>query len=457
MYEAAPHVMIRHSPPQRFLKILFVFLAVSLVTCETVDDLFENIKSMDREVPSIPENLVISEITSTAMVLSWNPSTDNVKVVRYVVYQNDIQVSNDSITSYQSVGLVPETVYSYEVRAIDAVGNISDFSSKVQVTTEKDANEGVKDTIPPTAPSNLIASNTTQTTTELNWVAATDEVGALEYIVFQDVISIATVTETTYPVTGLLANTTYDFTVLAIDSAGNESPLSNVESVTTVQEKKSAGDRILVFTKTAGFRHTSILKGINTLKDLGIDNDFEVDQTENASDFNMDNLQKYKTVVFLNTTGDVLNNAQQTAFENYIKGGGSYMGIHSATDTEYDWSWYGQLIGAYFNGHPAIQEASIDVVDRTHPSTEHLSATWVRTDEWYNFKDLSSNITILLKLDETSYEGGTNSIVHPIAWHQEFDGGRSFYTGGGHTEESYDEPDFRAHLLGGLKYCLRRE
>ncbi len=449
--------MIRHSPSQWSLKFLFIFLAASLVTCETVDDLFDNIKSTDREAPSIPENLEISEITSTAMVLSWNPSTDNIKVVRYVVYQNDIQVSNDSITSYQSVGLVPETAYSYEVRAIDAVGNISDFSSKAEMTTEKDANEGVKDTVPPTAPSSLIASNTTQTTTELNWVAATDEVGALEYIIFQDTISIATVTETTYQVTGLSENTTYDFTVLAVDSAGNESPLSNVESVTTVQEKKSGGDRILVFTKTAGFRHTSILKGINTLKDLGIDNDFEVDQTENASDFNTDNLEKYKTVVFLNTTGDVLDNTQQTTFENYIKGGGSYMGIHSATDTEYDWPWYGQLIGAYFNGHPAIQEASMDIVDRTHPSTEHLSATWVRTDEWYNFKNISSNITILLKLDETSYEGGTNSIVHPIAWYHEFDGGRSFYTGGGHTEESYDEPDFRAHLLGGLEYCLRRE
>ncbi len=449
--------MTLYKTPIWSLRIAATFLLAFIFGCDTIDDLSANVKDYDREAPSVPENLEISNLISKAATLSWSASTDNIKVENYVVYRNDVQVSTDSVTSLQMMGLVPETTYTFAVRAIDAAGNISDFSPKLKATTVKDVNVVENDTIPPTAPSNLIASNTAQTATELNWAAAIDEVGALKYIVFQDAVSVATVTETTYQVTGLTANTTYDFSVLAIDSADNESPLSNVASMTTDPEKEVAKDKILVFTKTAGFRHTSILKGINTIKDLGTENNFDVDQTENASDFNTDDLRQYKAVVFLNTTGDVLDSAQQTVFENYIKGGGSYMGIHSATDTEYDWPWYGQLAGAYFNGHPAIQEASIDVVDRAHPSTEHLSATWVRTDEWYNFKDVNPNISVLLNLDEASYNGGTNGGDHPISWYHEFDGGRSFYTGGGHTEASYDEPDFRAHLLGGLKYCLGRK
>jgi type 1 glutamine amidotransferase len=190
---------------------------------------------------------------------------------------------------------------------------------------------------------------------------------------------------------------------------------------------------------------------------LGTENNFEISQTENSSDFNSANLGLYKTVVFLNTTGDVLDETQQLAFENYIKAGGSYMGIHAATDTEYDWTWYGQLVGAYFNGHPEIQNATMNVVDGNHQATEHLTADWVRTDEWYNFKDLNSNINVLLNLDETTYQAGTNGENHPIAWYHEFDGGRSFYTGGGHTEASYDEPDFQKHLLGGILYCLGQD
>nr|WP_298995845.1 ThuA domain-containing protein [uncultured Allomuricauda sp.] len=219
-------------------------------------------------------------------------------------------------------------------------------------------------------------------------------------------------------------------------------------------------DFVLAFTKTTGYRHKSIEKGVHTLRQLGRKNNFIVLQTETAADFNAQNLKNYKLVVFLSTTQDVLNNQQQRVFENYIKSGGSFLGIHAAADTEYDWAWYGKLVGGYFDNHPNdpnVRNAKIDVLSKDHPSTKHLDDTWNRSDEWYNYKNINPNISVLLNLDETSYEGGTNGNNHPIAWYHEFDGGRAFYTGGGHTEESFDEPEFRQHLLGAILWCLGRD
>jgi uncharacterized protein len=211
---------------------------------------------------------------------------------------------------------------------------------------------------------------------------------------------------------------------------------------------------VLVFYKTSGYYHESIPNGIAALQKLGSDNGIQVDSTKDAGRFTAEGLQKYAAVVFLNTTLDVLNPAQQVAFEQYIRSGKGFMGIHSATDTEYDWPWYNQLVGAYFNGHPQIQNARVQVVNKTHPSTQSLPESWERRDEWYNFKDINPAIKVLATLDEQSYQGGTNGSPHPIAWYHEFDGGRSFYTAGGHTAESYSEPLFLQHLSGGLKYVV---
>ncbi|MBO0320855.1 ThuA domain-containing protein [Muricauda sp. CAU 1633] len=217
---------------------------------------------------------------------------------------------------------------------------------------------------------------------------------------------------------------------------------------------------VMVFTKTEGYRHQSIEKGVQTLRELGRKNGFIALQTESSEDFTTQNLANYKLVIFLSTTLDVLDGNQQKAFEGYIKNGGSFLGIHGASDTEFDWPWYGKLVGGYFVDHPNnpnVRSAKINVVDKSHPSTSHLPDVWSRNDEWYNFKNLNPNVTVLMNLDETSYEGGTNGANHPIAWYHEFDGGRSFYTGGGHTNESFDEPDFRQHLLGAIEWCLKRK
>jgi len=244
--------------------------------------------------------------------------------------------------------------------------------------------------------------------------------------------------------------------LICISFTGSSQPQMPEENIVVLNDEIA---QILVFTKTMGYRHKSIEKGVETLKNLGKENNFSVTQTEDSLQFNEANLKKYDLVLFLSTTMDVLGTDQEQAFKNYINSGGNYMGIHAASDTEYGWPWYGKLVGAYFTSHPNdpnVREAKMNVVNREHLSTAHLNDIWVRNDEWYNYKNINPDMEVLIYLDETSYEGGTNGDNHPIAWYQEFDGGRVFYTGGGHTEESYDEPDFQKHLVGGINYCLGR-
>lgn len=220
---------------------------------------------------------------------------------------------------------------------------------------------------------------------------------------------------------------------------------------------RSGNPKILVFTKTAGYHHLSIPAGAKAIMKLGRENGFEVDTTSNAALFNEDTLKKYSAVVFLNTTdtADVLlDNYQKNAFQRYIEAGGGFVGIHAASDAGYHWGWYTRLVGANFSSHPHQQEATIHVIDKNDPSTKHLPDPWIRKDEWYNFKNLSKDVHVLLKLDEESYEGGANGDYHPVAWYHEFDGGRAWYTELGHTEASYSEPNYLKHILGGIKYAI---
>lgn len=227
-------------------------------------------------------------------------------------------------------------------------------------------------------------------------------------------------------------------------------------SSNTSEKIVEANARVLVFYKTAGFYHKSIPSGIRALQALGQEHNFEVDTTANSDVFTSSNLRKYDAVIFLNTTGDILNDAQQREFEKYIRSGKGFVGIHAATDTEHTWAWYNKLVGAYFSDHPEIQRADIRVISKAHLSTSFLPDVWQRTDEWYNFKDVYEGIHVLADLDETTYTGGKNGSNHPFAWYHEFDGGRSFYTAGGHTDESYSEPLFLQHILGGIKYAIGR-
>jgi PKD repeat protein len=253
-------------------------------------------------------------------------------------------------------------------------------------------------------------------------------------------------------------------------SDGEDEATKTVTVQVLPADDAEADFRVLVFSKTAGFRHSSIDEGVAAIAALGRANGFQVDATEDATAFRPDVLDHYDTVVWLSTTGDVLNAAQQTAFEDYIQAGGGYTGIHSAADTEYGWNWYGHLVGGYFRNHPpGTPTATVHVEDTEHPSTEGLPTSWTRVDEWYNYQapdnpvvngggdDYSvraSGVHVLATVDETTYDeqdGNATDDDHPISWCQRYDGGRAWYTGMGHTEASFTDADYLEHILGGLR------
>lgn len=225
-------------------------------------------------------------------------------------------------------------------------------------------------------------------------------------------------------------------------SAGKSAPMSEDHKLS-----------FLVFSRTGGYRHASIEDGVGMLEKLCEEHGYMMTHTEDPALFTDETLAGYTIVIFLNTTKDVLDDAQQEAFIRYIRGGGAFVGIHAASDTEFDWPWYGKLVGAYFDGHPKIQQADIHISEPDHVCMHDLPNPWTRTDEWYNFKEVQPGLTVLAEVDESSYEGGTMGGDHPIAWCQEFEGGRSFYTALGHTPESYTEPAFIGHVHRGILWA----
>jgi cytochrome c len=220
---------------------------------------------------------------------------------------------------------------------------------------------------------------------------------------------------------------------------------------------------VLVFSKTSGFRHGSISDGLTMLQGLASSNGITLETTEDASQFNATNLARFDAVVWLSTTGDVLNASEQSAFESWLEAGGGYVGIHAAADCEYDWSWYGTQVlgnGAWFRSHPAIQTATLIVETANDSSTQHLPASFSMTDEWYNFRANPRSVAqILLRIDESSYSPGANAMGadHPISWKRTVGSGRTWYTALGHRAEQYSDARFRQHVLGGLLWTLGRD
>ncbi len=212
-----------------------------------------------------------------------------------------------------------------------------------------------------------------------------------------------------------------------------------------------AAERVLVFSKTAGFRHDSIPTAAATLRRLAADAGMAADHSEDAGDFNPDNLARYRVVVFASTTGDVLDPAQQAALEGFVRGGGGFLGVHAAADTEYDWPWYGQLVGAWFGGHPpGLQSTRVQPERDGRPDGE----AWPIRDELYNYRsNPRGQVRVVATVDETLYEGGRMGADHPIAWCHAFDGGRSWYTGLGHDDAVYADANFLAQLRRGLRYA----
>ena len=214
------------------------------------------------------------------------------------------------------------------------------------------------------------------------------------------------------------------------------------------------GFAVLVFTRTTGYRHPSIDDGVAAIRRLGATNGFTVAATEDPTQIQDNVLRRYRAVVFLSSTGNPLGPAQQAALERWVEAGGGWVGVHAAADAHYDWPWYGELVGAWFRRHPPVQRATVRVTDRSHPSTQSLPAAWTRTDEWYDFRtNPRGQVRVLAVVDESTYQGGGMGNDHPVIWSHEQGRGRAWYTALGHTEASWSEQRFLAHILGGIRWA----
>jgi type 1 glutamine amidotransferase len=220
---------------------------------------------------------------------------------------------------------------------------------------------------------------------------------------------------------------------------------------------------VLLFTKTAGWHHKSTNAAVSAMQKIADIHHFSIDWQENADLINDENLARFDAIVFLMTTGDILNEKQQQAMEKFIQSGKGFVGIHSAADTEYDWPWYAKMVGHQFVIHPVIQTARMTVINRQFPGLEYFPDTALVTDEWYEFgPKLSPDLTYLMTIDETTYDpvadwgrvkGDGMGDFHPVAWYQSYDGGRAFYTALGHMPESYTNRAFLEHIYGGLYWA----
>lgn len=234
-------------------------------------------------------------------------------------------------------------------------------------------------------------------------------------------------------------------------SVPTTAPAATSTSPATTDTTETGQVKVLLYSNTAGYRHTSIEAGIKALEKIAAQDGFEVGTTEDGAVL-ASILADFDVVVFLNTTGDVLDETQQDVMEAWVEDGGGFIGIHSSADTEYDWDWYSDLHGPYFSDHPAVQDATVVVVAE-HPVTAGLPASFQLSDEWYNFQTLPPNtVTILAEVDETTYEGGTMGDSHPIVWAHEYGGGRSVYLGFGHEAANFSDHHFRALIANSISW-----
>lgn len=227
---------------------------------------------------------------------------------------------------------------------------------------------------------------------------------------------------------------------------------------------QAAQFHVLVFSKTAGWHHDAIPAGVAAIEQLGKLHDFTVMWTEDPKRvINDKELARFQVVVFLSTTGDVLDAEQRGAFERYIKAGGGYVGVHSASDTEYGWPWYRKLVGHMFRAHPPIQTAVLTVEERNFPGMDRFARRALVTEEWYEFTPAESDqLHYLLAVDESTYAPREKSTLrdgrgapgfHPVSWYHAYDGGRAFYTALGHLPATYSDQVFMQHLFGGIYWA----
>jgi type 1 glutamine amidotransferase len=214
--------------------------------------------------------------------------------------------------------------------------------------------------------------------------------------------------------------------------------------------------RVLMLTATSGFRHASIPTAREVMSQLaGSSGEFTVTATDDAADVTAARLSSNDVLMFALTSGELpFDSNQKNAILSFINGGGGFIGVHSATDTLYDWPEYGQIVGAYFNDHPWTQEAAVIVEDTTHPATATLGARFLITDEFYRFRtNPRPAVRVLLSLDASSVGAAGD---FPLAWSHDVSKGRAYYNALGHFDETWRDPRFQAQLRGAIKWVVRR-
>jgi type 1 glutamine amidotransferase len=222
---------------------------------------------------------------------------------------------------------------------------------------------------------------------------------------------------------------------------------------------------VLVFSKTSGYRHNSISSGLKMFSDIAQERKWILTATENADLFTPEFLKNFDVAVFLNPSMDVLNDQQQKNFEAFIANGKGFVGIHAATDCEFDWPWYGQLTGAYFRIHPRAQQGTLVFENTDHPAMAPFKGmkTYRTFDEWYSFtENPRTKVKVLARLDETSLDEASlkdnkwKMDDHPMIWFQEKGNIRSFYTGFGHNKEAYEDPKVKEHIGCAVDWAAKR-
>ncbi len=225
------------------------------------------------------------------------------------------------------------------------------------------------------------------------------------------------------------------------------------------QQSSGKPFQVLIFTEIEHeeYRHSVTPTAVKAIEKLGMQEGFVATVTDDSGIFTNESLSPFRAVIFINNTGDILDNVQREAFQRYIRSGKGVVIIHAGILIADNWPWFGELVGARFVGHPEMQEADVTLIEPDHRASKGLPSQWRHRDEWYNFKATPHGVTPLVLVDETTYDGGTHGATHPIVWVREYEGGRVFYSAMGHTEESWSDEIFLRHIANGITYTATPE
>ncbi|NJB71624.1 chitodextrinase/type 1 glutamine amidotransferase [Saonia flava] len=444
----------------RYLSFFLIICSLIIFfACSKDSDINKNEEEspVDNEAPSKPLGVSLSSVTANTASISWEQSSDNIGVEGYSIYKEGLLVESVNETSYTAVGLNPNSIYVFAITAFDAAANESESSESLEVITEE---ESTADLVAPSKPEGLKESNLTGTSVDISWNASTDNRGVAGYKIFQNGTLIGATDKIEYSINGLTPNTSYTFSVLAYDEAGNESDLSEEVIITT--ESAQGSVKVLVFTKTDGYDHNTRNETIEMVQGIATNLGFEVVVDNTGNEFNsLSNLSQYKVIFFSNTSGNTLNDGQRGNVEAYANQGGNFISNHAASDSYGHstantvsgngkglWDWYAENVtGCSVRNNPNHTSsglaATVSVENQNNELTDGIGFPWNDNEEWYYWEGGYVNPLFieLLRVSDT----GSNSYDDTrmtAQYLERADDGKSFYTSMGHSKGKYSDAEF---------------